>query len=129
MRLSHTLKFGDETAELTFSFSCLDAIEREFGDDWKQRLGVLFTGESVKDLPFVVSCASGLDAEWFEGKFPITPLINGLHAAFMLSWAGVDVSEDEKTPEKKPVQGLVRSLTPIWKRGLGRGGNTAVSGA
>ncbi len=104
--------FGDVTHSwpegeyvIRFSYQAIDAIEREFGEDWSERLRDLFVGKTKQDLEFVTSLTTGATiAEVQAASPPIVPLVNALYQAWQLAWHGLDGDPEtntEATPEKK----------------------------
>jgi len=106
-------KFGDITHSwpdgeytIRFSYAAIDAIEKEFGEDWSERLRDLFVGKTKRDLEFVASVTTDCSmAGIAEDSPPIVPLVNALYHAWQLAWHGEEqvpeTAEDAKETEKK----------------------------
>jgi len=113
-------KFGDivhswpdGSYTIRFSYAAIDAIEKEFGDDWSERLRDLFVGKTKRDLEFVTSMTTERSMEGVaQDSPPIVPLVNALYHAWQLAWHGEeqvpDAAEDPKETEKK-FMNLLRS--------------------
>jgi len=89
-------KFGDiehswpdGAYTIRFSYQAIDAIEREFGEDWSERLRDLFVGKTKRDLEFVTSITTGATLDEVRSTSPpIVPLVNALYHAWQLAWHG-----------------------------------------
>ncbi|NNE59120.1 MAG: hypothetical protein HKN36_13515 [Hellea sp.] len=74
---------------IRFSYQAIDAVEREFGENWSERLRDLFVGTSKKDLELVASLTTGRSvADIQAASPPIVPLVNALYKAWQLAWQG-----------------------------------------
>ena len=106
--------WADGEYNIRFSYHAIDAIEREFGEDWSERLRDLFVGKTKRDLEFVTSLTTGASLDEVKtASPPIVPLVNALYHAWQLAWHGRDEDPEagdnaEATPEKK-WQDFVRS--------------------
>lgn len=97
--------WADGEYTIRFTYAAIDAIEKEFGDDWSERLRDLFVGKSKRDLEFVTSVTTDRSIEGVaEDSPPIVPLVNALYHAWQLAWHGEEQAPEttEATaPEKK----------------------------
>lgn len=103
-------KWTDGEYTIRFSYTAIDAVEREFGENWSERLRDLFVGTTKKDLEFVTSLTTGQSIKDIQkASPPIVPLVNSLYKAWQLAWQGQeDVVDGEGQAEKKPLA-FVRS--------------------
>ena len=99
-----THEFAGGAYSLRFSYAALDAIEREFGEDWSARIQDLFTGKTKRDLEFVTALVSGESVDDIRSASPpIVPLVNALFKAWQLAWHGFEPApEVEEQSGKKP---------------------------
>ncbi len=110
--MAEGIKFGDikhswPDGEYTirFSYGAIDAIEKEFGEDWSERLRDLFVGKTKRDLEFVTSVTTDRSMDGVaEDSPPIVPLVNALYHAWQLAWHGAkqmpDPQEDQQAEKK-----------------------------
>ena len=100
--MAHSFPGGEYS--LRFSYAALDAIEREFGEDWSARMQDLFTGKTKRDLEFITALVSGEAQDDIRAASPpIVPLVNALFKAWQLAWHGSEPeAEVSQAPEKKP---------------------------
>ncbi len=108
--VKHSWPEGEYT--IRFSYAAIDAIEREFGEEWSERLRDLFVGKTKKDLALVTSLTTGQSIEEVEtASPPIVPLVNALYHAWQLAWHGTEQApdENEEAQTEKKFMALVRS--------------------
>jgi len=110
--MSEGVNFGDirhswpgGAYTIRFSYAAIDAIEKEFGEDWSERLRDLFVGKSKRDLEFVTSVTTDRSMEGVaEDSPPIVPLVNALYHGWQLAWHGEeqapDIAEDQQAEKK-----------------------------
>ena len=101
--IRHTWPGGEYT--IRFTYQAIDAIEREFGENWSERLRDLFVGKSKQDLEFVTSVTTDRSVQGVaEDSPPIVPLVNALYHAWQLAWHGEEqapeTQEDEQAEKK-----------------------------
>lgn len=102
-QLKHSWPDGEYT--IRFTYGAIDAIEKEFGEDWSERLRDLFVGKTKRDLEFVASVTVDRSIEGIaQDSPPIVPFVNALYHAWQLAWHGEeqvpDPQEDEQAEKK-----------------------------
>ncbi len=111
--VTHTWPEGEYT--IRFSYHAIDAIEREFGEGWSERLRDLFVGKTKQDLEFVTALTTGATAEEVRRDSPpIVPLVNALYHAWQLAWHGEEQVPD--TTEATEAEKKFTRFARFWMK-------------
>lgn len=115
------LEWGDESADLCYTWDALAALAKEWGEDWQERLAGLHRG-SPEDSSYVAALISGGVLDGTQ-PIPFVVFANASYEAFMLAWYG-DIPAKAK-PSEEEEQGEAR---PFWKRWGAFGGGSSPQG-
>ena len=100
--------FNHNGTQLVFSFTwgVFEALQVEWGDEFKDRLRRLFVEGDVTDLRLVASLAAS-QSFTVDTTLPVQQVINTLYRAYELGWVGRDPGP---TSTEEVAEGKVKKI-------------------
>lgn len=124
VKLSH----AGRTAVLRFTWRALQVLQRDWGDDWRDRISTTLEKERIDDLSALVALLSGMSQDEVMDWSP--PLVLAGQAcldAYMILKLGRKDAEAGETAAENPRMSLplLSRMSAVWRSALASAGRAS----
>ena len=121
------LAHAGRTATIRFTWRALKVLQREWGDNWRERFANALTSENVDDLAALVSITSGMGAdEVEEWSPPLLTTVKALWDAYSLLRTGEAAKpEGEAGENPRQAQSILSKASAALRFALASAGTNS----
>lgn len=126
------LEHAGRTAQLRFTWSAIETIRAEWGDDYVKRMDAAMSGPVLPDMAYLIAIIGGMEAEAVTAwSPPIGVSTAAISTAWQRAWFGVEQPEKKGADANPPkALAMLRNLSGLqWLRPSARASDGMSSGS